>query len=291
MAIEPSTIPASAIEMPPILYGTAWKKQRTAALVETAIRAGFRGVDTACQPKHYFEPGVGLGVAACLCDPGLGLRREDLYIQTKYTPVDGQDPNNIPYDPKADLATQVEQSVAASLRNLQTPYLDCLVLHSPLHPWPNTLTVWAAMEAQVDAGHVRQLGISNCYRLDALTDLHQRARTKPVALQNRFYAVTGFDRALRAYCRAHDVKYQSFWTLTANPDLLAHPTIHALAATYHVAPAQILFRYLTQAGVVPLTGTTSVEHMREDLAIFAFELIPAECESVMLAIDAAADAA
>jgi diketogulonate reductase-like aldo/keto reductase len=142
----------------------------------------------------------------------------------------------------------------------------------------------------VDAGHVRQLGISNCYRLDALTDLYQHARVKPVVLQNRFYAATGFDRALRAYCRAHDIRYQSFWTLTANPDLLAHPTVQALATAYHVTPAQILFRYLTQIGVVPLTGTTSVEHMRDDLAIIEFKLTTAECDSVSAVIDAVADA-
>ncbi|MFX8680966.1 hypothetical protein ABTM69_20165, partial [Acinetobacter baumannii] len=84
--------------MPGILYGTAWTKERTAALVTQALQLGFRGIDTACQPRHYHEPGVGDAVAAFL---DAGGRREDLYLQTKFTPLGGQDPQRIPYDPQA----------------------------------------------------------------------------------------------------------------------------------------------------------------------------------------------
>jgi diketogulonate reductase-like aldo/keto reductase len=91
-------------------------------------------------------------------------------------------------------------------------------------------------------------------------------------LQNRFYAETGYDGALRAFCRQHGISYQSFWTLTANPQLLAASAITGAAANYRRTPAQILFRYLTQNDIVPLSGTTSATHMREDLEIFDFEL-------------------
>src|ERR1700729_11476 len=100
------------IRIPRIIYGTAWKKADTARLVRLAIQSGFRGIDTACQPKHYDEAGVGAGVAAGLKQ---GLTRADLYLQTKFTSLSGQDPNRIPYDPKASLADQITQSVAASL--------------------------------------------------------------------------------------------------------------------------------------------------------------------------------
>jgi hypothetical protein len=76
----------------------------------------------------------------------------------------------------------------------------------------------------------------------------------------------------RRDCISGAVKYQSFWTLSANPLLLSHKTMTALASSHQRTPAQILFRYLTQIGVVPLTGTKSDIHMREDLAIFDFEL-------------------
>ncbi|MGH8310686.1 MAG: aldo/keto reductase, partial [Steroidobacteraceae bacterium] len=106
------------------------------------------------------------------------------------------------------------------------------------------------------------------------------ARVKPAVVQNRFYADTGYDREIRAFCSKQRIVYQSFWTLTANPQVLAHATITALASKYGPTPAQILFRYLTQIDVVPLTGTRSEAHMREDLAIFEFELTDHEREAV-----------
>ncbi|HTW37924.1 MAG TPA: aldo/keto reductase [Steroidobacteraceae bacterium] len=260
---------AAGVRMPRLLYGTAWKKGETERLVALALREGFRGIDTACQPRHYHEPGVGAGIAAALTGD---LARADLYIQTKFTPVSGQDPTRVPYDPSAPLAEQVAQSCAVSLRNLQTDYLDSLVLHSPLATIRETLEAWRAMESLVDGGGVRQLGISNCDRLDRLEALQGAARIRPAVLQNRFYADTGYDRELRAFCARERIIYQSFWTLTANPQILAHPVSTSIARSRGRTPAQILFRYLIECGVVPLTGTRSPAHMREDLAIFEFEL-------------------
>lgn len=267
----------AGVRMPAILYGTAWKQTETARLVELAVREGFRGIDTACQPKHYAEAGVGAGVGACLTPR---LRRAELYLQTKFTPLSGQDPRHIPYDPHAAPPQQVVQSLAVSLRNLQTDYVDCLVLHSPLPTPQQTLGVWRALEACVDAAQVRQIGISNCYDPAELEQLFQAARIKPAVVQNRFHAATGYDRTLRAFCTRQQIVYQSFWTLTANPQLLAHPTIAALASSHARTAPQIVFRYLTQVGIVPLSGTRSVAHMREDLSIFDFELTAAQRQAV-----------
>jgi diketogulonate reductase-like aldo/keto reductase len=269
---------AFGIRMPRIIYGTAWKQEKTAGLVEKAIRTGFRGIDTACQPKHYHEAGVGKGIAACL-QAGV-VAREDLYLQTKFTPVDGQDPQNIPYDPNASLGDQVAQSIQRSLKNLQTSYLDGLILHSPLANQQQLLEVWQAMERAFEDGTVKQLGISNCYRLATLKFLFDAARVKPAVLQNRFYADTHFDRGLRDFCRQQGIVYQSFWTLTANPGVLADKTLKTLATQYGRSSAQVFFRFLTQIGIIPLTGTTSEQHMREDLAIFEFELTEEECLSI-----------
>jgi diketogulonate reductase-like aldo/keto reductase len=270
-------ISACEVRVPKIIYGTAWKQDRTAALVEQAVSLGFRGLDTACQPKHYDEPGVGAGVAACL---KAGLTRADLYLQSKFTPASGQDPERMPYDPKASLPSQVAQSFETSLRNLRTPYLDCLVLHSPLADERHLMDVWQAMETIFEAGGAKQLGISNCYALEQLERLYRKARIKPAVVQNRFYAQTHYDREIRDFCRQHRILYQSFWTLTANPQVLAHATLQALALKYARTPAQIFFRYLTQIDIVPLTGATSEAHMREDLAIFEFELTQSEREAV-----------
>lgn len=268
---------AYGVRMPRIIYGTAWKQERTAALVEQAIETGFRGIDTACQPKHYNEAGVGEGVAACLAR---GLERAELYLQTKFTPLNGQDPLRVPYDAKANLSDQVAQSFQTSLKNLQTSYLDCLVLHSPLANQLEMRQVWQAMESIFHDGGAKQLGISNCYDLNQLEELYRTAEVKPVVLQNRFYADTNYDRSIRDFCRQQQIIYQSFWTLTANPNILAHATLHNLAAKYQRSPAQVFYRYLTQIGIIPLTGTSSVAHMRDDLAIFEFELTGDECAAV-----------
>lgn len=116
----------SGVKIPLQIYGTAWKKERTADLVAMALDKGFRGIDTACQPKHYNEPLVGEGIARS------GIERSELFLQTKFTPFRGQDPNNCPYDPTSSLEDQIKQSLAVSLENLKTDYLDSLVMHSPL---------------------------------------------------------------------------------------------------------------------------------------------------------------
>jgi diketogulonate reductase-like aldo/keto reductase len=271
--MDPFIISSSKIRVPRIIYGTAWKKAATEQLVGIAIQRGFRGIDTACQPKHYNEAGVGAGVAASLKQ---GLTRAELYLQTKFTSLSGQDPKRIPYDSMASLADQITQSVAASLKNLQTDYLDCVLLHSPMPSMAQTQAAWRTLETFVDTGQVRQLGISNCYNRTDLERLYETARIKPAVIQNRFYVETNYDRDIRAFCDQGQIIYQSFWTLSANPQVLSHETMTALASTHHRTAPQILFRYLTQIGVVPLTGPKSETHMREDLAIFDFELTDEE---------------
>ena len=120
--------PNPAPSAPAFLYGTAWKEDRTPALVELALRTGFRGIDTANQRRHYFEAGVGQGLAAAY-RAGV-VTRDDLFLQTKFTYARGQD-HRLPYDPSAPLARQVEQSFASSLEHLGTSYVDSYVLHGP----------------------------------------------------------------------------------------------------------------------------------------------------------------
>lgn len=267
----------AGVTMPAMLYGTAWKKERTAALVEEALTAGFRGVDTACQPKHYDEVGVGLGLMAAL---DAGVPRDSLYVQTKFTPLPGQDPARVPYDPRAPIDQQVAQSVQRSQMNLQVDHLDALVLHSPLRTFAETMLAWRALEAAVDTGQARQLGISNCYDATLFKRLFAETRTPPAVLQNRFYRDSGYDGELRAFCADHGVAYQSFWTLTANPHLLESAPVQAAGAQHGKTPAQVFYRALTQLGVVPLIGTTSRQHMDEDLNILSFTLAPRELTAI-----------
>ena len=138
-ALSKINVMTSSAPIPHFLYGTAWKKDKTEELVSLAVKSGFRGIDTACQPKHYYEPGVGNALEK-LYAAGI-VERRDIFLQTKYTPYSGQDPNDVPYDKNAEFAEQVMQSYRKSLSNLKTTYLDSLVLHSPLDKFEDTMEV------------------------------------------------------------------------------------------------------------------------------------------------------
>jgi len=254
--------------MPPIpdfLYGTAWKEDRTPALTELALRMGFRGIDTANQRRHYFEAGVGQGLAAAY-RAGV-VTRADLFLQTKFTYQDGQD-HRLPYDPAAELLTQVAQSMASSLEHLGTDHVDSYVLHGPAsgRGWTDDdAEVWAAMGKERDAGHTRLLGVSNV----SLRHLEQMAATgaeAPAFVQNRCFARLGWDREVRSFCAERRIVYQGFSLLTANPEVLRHRLVTGIAARLDATPAQVVFCFAHAVGMLSLTGTVDAEHMKQDLA-------------------------
>ena len=266
-----TTIEVQGVSVPHFVYGTAWKEDDTARCVFDAIAVGFRAIDTANQRKHYHEAGVGRGIARAHEQAEVG--REQLFLQTKFTYLRGQD-HRLPYDPRADLATQVEQSFASSLAHLGAERLDSVLLHGPAgggglvdEDW----TVWKAMEGLVKAGKVRLLGISNVGR-HHLRQLCARAEIRPAFVQNRCYARTGWDRELRALCAREGIVYQGFSLLTANQRIFVRPEFEAIRQRHARTRAQVVFRFAQQLGMLPLTGTTDLEHMREDLLGLDFDL-------------------
>lgn len=252
-------------KLPYIMYGTAWKKDATARLVSKAVESGFRFIDTACQPKHYNEAGVGQGWKEAAMK--LGLDRSDLFLQTKFTSLDGQDPNNIPYDELEMLEEQVKQSLAKSLENLQTEYIDSLLMHSPMRSYEETLRVWRVFESFVKEGKVRQLGLSNCYDKRTFLRLYEDSIIKPKVLQNRFYSRSGFDTELRSLCDEYGITYQSFWTLSANREAINSHKWKAIAQSKHLTAQTLMYAYMMSLGHTPLSGTTDATHMEEDVDI------------------------
>ncbi len=251
------------VPLPSFMYGTAWKKEATTQLVQTAVEAGFTAIDTANQRIHYQEALVGEALRAL---EKKGVKRETLFLQTKFTPVGGQG-GRTPYDASADLTTQVRQSFDSSLSHLGTEYIDSYVLHSPYSrrglgeaDWE----VWAAMEGLYQSGKTKMIGISNV-AAGQLAELCERADIKPMVVQNRCFAALGWDREVREICQANGIIYQGFSLLTANREVLADPEIQTIAERSGAGPAQIIFRFAMQIGMLPLTGTTSRQHMKEDL--------------------------
>src|SRR5215510_12479087 len=207
------TTDSRSVAVPRIMYGTAWKEDRTQALTLEATATGFRAFDTANQRKHYVEAGVGAAVTAAISS-GI-VKREDLFLQMKFTYQRGQD-HRLPYSPDCNLTTQVRQSIASSLEHLGVARIDSYILHGPSRSsglgqadWET----WRAMEDAVDEGLVGLLGISNVSvdQLDALLD---RARIRPVFVQNRCLARANWDAEVRALCHKHDVIYQAFSLLS-----------------------------------------------------------------------------
>ena len=266
------------VHVPTFMYGTAWKKEATTGLVLQAVEAGFTAIDTANQLVHYDEARVG---EALLQLGTQGITRDKLFLQTKFTSVNGQD-HRLPYDAQASITTQVQQSFASSLAHLHTDYLDSYVLHGPYsrrglgaEDWE----VWTTIESLYDAGKTKMIGISNV-TADQLTLLCGKAKHKPMMVQNRCYAAFGWDKEVREICRINQIIYQGFSLLTANSGIFAELELPAMAAKYQTGLAQIVFRFAQQIGMLPLTGTTNIQHMKEDLQSDRFTLLPEEVQLI-----------
>jgi diketogulonate reductase-like aldo/keto reductase len=259
------------VALPTFLYGTAWKEERTEALTALALGAGFTGIDTANQRRHYVEAAVGAAVADTIAR---GQRaRGELFLQTKFTDPGGQDAR-LPYDPAAPPAKQVEQSLESSLQHLRTDYLDSYLLHGPTSRVGLSTTdreVWRAMETGLRAGKTRLIGVSNM-SLAQLRALYEFAEIKPAFIQNRCFARNGWDRAVRQFAASHDMVYQGFSLLTANQRELEVPEVARITKQTGRSLAEVVFRLSIQLGILPLTGTSRLEHMRLDLGCLEFEL-------------------
>ncbi|KAK0725160.1 NADP-dependent oxidoreductase domain-containing protein [Lasiosphaeris hirsuta] len=146
-----------------LIFGTAWKEDRTAELIREVLLVSFRAVDTANYPTGYNEP----------------LTGDDLFIQTKFTPLPGVD----------------EQS----FKHLKVDYLDALSLHTPLKDEDDNMKAWKVFETYVP-DRVRRLGVSN-FSLAQLVKVYEAATIKPEMVQNCFYKETCFDPGVRAFCQ------------------------------------------------------------------------------------------
>ncbi|KIN05438.1 hypothetical protein OIDMADRAFT_115059 [Oidiodendron maius Zn] len=276
--------PARFQGIPSIIYGTAFKFEKSASLVEAALNAGFRAIDTAGSQSAYREALVGKGLAAALTSGA--FERSELYIQTKFSPFkSGKDPASYPYDTTKSIPEQVAESVESSLVNLGVAYLDCLVLHSLYPDIQDTLTAWKAMETLVPS-KVASLGVSNT-DLQSLRRICEVAIVWPSAVQNRFtqdtidrpnptfpsdlpYPLVTFDRDVREYCRRHRIAYAPWGLLWGSLEVLNGPEQLISKAGQEVGISKEIACFACMRGlggcqISILCGTSNEGRMHETL--------------------------
>ena len=221
---------------------------------------------------------MGEGLAAAYRE-GI-VTRDDLFLQTKFTYQRGQD-HRLPYDPQASLSVQVVQSLASSLEHLGTDHVDSFLLHGPSdHDWTDDdAEVWETMRKERDAGRTRLIGVSNV-SLKHLVQLESIHTELPSFVQNRCFARLGWDREVRSFCSEREIVYQGFSLLTANKAVLQLSSLADLAALLNATPAQVVFRFARAVGILPMTGTSDLQHMKEDLATEKLTLPPKAVEAI-----------
>jgi diketogulonate reductase-like aldo/keto reductase len=168
------------------------------------------------------------------------------------------------------------------LEHLGTDHVDSYVLHGPAsgYGWTEAdAEVWETMIKERDVGRTRLLGVSNVSlrHLEQMTASHTEG---PEFVQNRCYARLGWDRDVRLFCQERKITYQGFSLLTANAEVLNHPLVTDLAEGSSTTPAQVVFGFARAVGMLPLTGTTNPEHMKQDLTSRHLSLSPEAVQAI-----------
>lgn len=238
--------------IPKVAFGT-WQisNDDVTQAAKSALSIGYRHIDTAAAYEN--EIGVGKAVKES------GLSREDVFITTK-----------IPADVKT--YEEAKRIIEASLNNLDTPYIDLMLIHSP-KPWQElfagsektyfkeNLTVWQAMEEAVKTGKVRSIGVSN-FEIADIQNIIDHAEIKPAVNQIRVHIGHTPTETIK-FCQDNGILIMAF-SPNATGKLLGHPTVSEIAEKYRVSVPQLSIRYDLQLGLLPLPRSTNPKHIKEN---------------------------
>ncbi|MDN4594300.1 aldo/keto reductase [Polycladomyces subterraneus] len=214
--------------------------------VKTAIRVGYRSIDTAAMYGN--EVGVGRAVRES------GVPREELFITTKVWNTDqGYDSTLAAFE--------------ASLQRLGMDYVDLYLIHWPVAG--KYKETWKALEKIYRDGRARAIGVSN-FQIHHLEDLMADAEIKPMVNQVEFHPHLT-QKELRAYCSQHGIQVEA-WRPLMKGEVANVPEIRELAAKYGKTPAQIVLRWNLQHGVVTIPKSVKEYRIRENADVFDFEL-------------------
>jgi diketogulonate reductase-like aldo/keto reductase len=233
-------------EIPAIGFGT-WdiSQENVAEKVKLALEAGYNHIDTAEGYKN--EAGIG--------DVLTSQSRDDLFITSKVLP------SNLNYE-------SVLKACQRSLEKLGTNYLDLYLIHWP-NPAISLRETLSAMKTLVDQGLVKNVGVSNfsVYQLNVALKISP----VPIAVNQVEFHPWLYQQELLELCNQNDVVIEASAPL-ARTEVLQDETIIELAAKYDKSPAQVVLNWEVIKGIVPLPKSKSAAHIKENLAIFDWEL-------------------
>ena len=241
----------NGVQMPLVGFGTFMLSGETCKnAVAAAIEAGYRMIDTA--EAYGNEKEVGEGIKQS------GIDRKELFLVTKV--------NFKSYE-------NAEQTVMKSLANLQTDYIDLLLLH---WPFANYYAAWRSLEKLYTGGKVRAIGVSN-FEPDQLLDLIAYNEVIPAVnqIETNLYCQRSTERSWMDKKQVSHMAYAPLGQGNRN-EMFAEPAVLALAEKYGKTPAQVLLRFLTQKGIAVIPRSTRPEHIRENFALFDFALTAEE---------------
>jgi len=220
----------------------------TQGVVETALDAGYRHIDTAAAYRN--EKGVGAALAAS------GLPREEVFVTTKlWNSEQGYD---------ATLAAFEE-----SLGRLGLGYVDLYLIHWPVPTEDRFIDTWRAFERIYEEEAARTIGVSN-FRIDDLERLEVETDTRPTVNQVELHPSLQ-QAELRAWHDEHQIATEA-WSPLAQGDLLDDETIAGIADRHGRTPAQVILRWHLRLGNIVIPKSATPERIRENLDLFDFDL-------------------
>ena len=229
--------------MPVLGLGT-WKLTNdTAECIDGAIEAGYRMIDTAV------DYGSQRGIGAALREGR--LPREELYIVTKIEETD-----------------EALEGVVRDLGEMGLGYADLTLIHRPPEDGAGE-QLWEGLMRAREEGLVRDIGVSN-YSADLIDRLAEATGEVPAVNQVE-WTPFGHDDALLDHHRRAGIVLMAYSPLTRS-QRLEDPTLGEIARRHHRTPAQVLIRWSLQKGSVPVPKANRMDHCRENLDVFAFEL-------------------
>jgi 2,5-diketo-D-gluconate reductase A len=245
----PSIALHDGVEMPRLGFGVFQvPPEETQKAVELALEAGYRHIDTAAAYRN--EKGVGAALAAS------GLPREDYFVTTKlWNSQQGHDSTLAAFE--------------ASLERLGLDHVDLYLIHWPTPTEGRFLDTWRAFEQIHGEEAARTIGVSN-FRIEDLQLLNRETETRPTVNQIELHPRLQ-QADLRAWNAEHGIVTEA-WSPLAQGALLDDETIVAVAVDHGKTPAQVILRWHLQIGNVVIPKSVTPERIRENIALFDFEL-------------------